>query len=248
MNFWIKQTTRWTGEQLASWSSVSKTVYVLLPLLIYYLVTDITDVVLWWGLNGIAGSNEKVITFAGNYSGTIKGLIYFTGVIIFLFFIKDMTFSEIDKKALSTEIKKKEWLFIVVITLAIAIFLNYALYYMGLTNSSQSYGEIKENLYSVNVLSGLFFYGICSPFAEEILFRGIIYNRMKRIFPKIFSIVISAILFGVFHGNIVQGIYGTLMGLLITLLYEKYGNFKVPVVVHMVANLGVYVLTYTIWK
>jgi len=59
---------------------------------------------------------------------------------------------------------------------------------------------------------------------------------------------ISALLFGVFHGNIVQGIYGTLMGLLIAYVYEKYDNFIAPVIIHVAANFSVYILTYLVWK
>ena len=56
--------------------------------------------------------------------------------------------------------------------------------------------------------------------------------------------LISALIFGGLHGNWVQAVYGTLMGILWAWVYEKYAGFLAPVLVHMVANLGVYSITY----
>lgn len=56
--------------------------------------------------------------------------------------------------------------------------------------------------------------------------------------------LISALIFGGLHGNWVQAVYGTLMGILLAWVYEKYAGFLAPVLVHMVANLGVYSITY----
>ena len=50
-------------------------------------------------------------------------------------------------------------------------------------------------------------------------------------------ILISALLFGVYHGNLVQGTYGFVMGILFTIVYEKYKNFYLPVIMHALANL-----------
>ena len=41
-----------------------------------------------------------------------------------------------------------------------------------------------------------------------------------------------------------QAIYGTLLGILIAYVYEKYGSFAAPVLFHAVANVSIYALTY----
>ncbi|MDE6675553.1 MAG: CPBP family intramembrane metalloprotease, partial [Acetatifactor sp.] len=43
----------------------------------------------------------------------------------------------------------------------------------------------------------------------------------------------------------VQGIYGFIMGLLMAYLYEYFGSFLWPVLVHMLANSIAYMLSYT---
>jgi membrane protease YdiL (CAAX protease family) len=65
---------------------------------------------------------------------------------------------------------------------------------------------------------------------------------MKRVFPIKISVVISSLLFGVFHADLVQGVYGFLMGLLIAGIYEMSGNFLYPLILHITANTAVYVI------
>ena len=45
--------------------------------------------------------------------------------------------------------------------------------------------------------------------------------------------------------NAVQGIYAFLIGCIIAYAYEYFGDFKVPVAIHMLANILVYCLSYT---
>ena len=50
------------------------------------------------------------------------------------------------------------------------------------------------------------------------------------------AVMISALLFGLYHGNLVQGIYAFIMGCLLALVYEWTGSFVAPVLFHMIAN------------
>lgn len=62
------------------------------------------------------------------------------------------------------------------------------------------------------------------------------------------AIGISALLFAAFHGNIVQGIYAFVTGVLFAYVYEKYGSLKAPMIVHISANmlsLGLACMNYT---
>ena len=53
----------------------------------------------------------------------------------------------------------------------------------------------------------------------------------------------SAALFGVYHGNSVQALYGFLMGCLFAYGYEYFGSFKVPLGLHIGVNLCTYLLS-----
>lgn len=69
-----------------------------------------------------------------------------------------------------------------------------------------------------------------------------IYNRMKRCFRYEIALVVSAMLFGLYHGNAVQAVYGTILGLLMAYMYELYQSFAAPMLFHAVANVSIYVL------
>lgn len=79
-------------------------------------------------------------------------------------------------------------------------------------------------------------YEIVAPISEELVFRQVIYKRLRGISSVWVAIIISALLFGLYHGNLVQGIYAFIMGCLLALVYEWTGSFAAPVLFHMIAN------------
>lgn len=107
----------------------------------------------------------------------------------------------------------------------------------GLIARSSSYQAVSTSQHSVNPWLGLVLYVLISPLAEELLFRGIIYNSLKRCIQPALAALGAAAFFGAYHGNVVQGVYGFLMGCLIIYGYEYFGDFKVPVVMHAFVNL-----------
>ena len=69
-------------------------------------------------------------------------------------------------------------------------------------------------LAGTDTLSMFLYAGILAPIAEEILFRGLI-QRSLMPYGKKFAILTSAILFGVFHGNLVQSPFAFAVGLVL---------------------------------
>lgn len=94
-------------------------------------------------------------------------------------------------------------------------------------------------LESVSGSSGslsMFLYGVLfAPFAEEFLFRGYILNVMKP-YGRRFAILGSALLFGVFHGNLLQVPYAIVMGLLLGWLTVEY-SIGWAIFLHVFNNL-----------
>lgn len=77
---------------------------------------------------------------------------------------------------------------------------------------------------------------ILAPLAEELIFRGMIYERMKHYASVPVSVIVSALLFGIYHANMVQFIYASLMGILLALYYEKSGSLITCIAAHMAMN------------
>ena len=82
------------------------------------------------------------------------------------------------------------------------------------------------------------FLGSCFliPIAEELLFRGVVYQRLKLMLGVAPAIICSALIFGLVHANLVQFLYAAVLGCLLAFLYEKTGFFYVPVLGHIAAN------------
>lgn len=144
----------------------------------------------------------------------------------------------------SPKAKPAAYLVTIIIAFTSSVGLNILLILSGLVGKSESYKQVAERQYGVAFGIGLFIYGVISPIVEEIVFRGLIYNRMKKYYPIWISVLVSALLFGAWHGNLVQALYGTCMGILLAYTYERFKDFKIPCIFHAIANISVYTITY----
>ena len=84
---------------------------------------------------------------------------------------------------------------------------------------------------------------IQAPIFEELLFRGIILNgllnRYKGNQKK--AILYSAIIFGVVHFNIPQGINAFMIGIILGGIYYYTGSMKLAIFAHFINNLFVFI-------
>ena len=108
---------------------------------------------------------------------------------------------------------------------------------------SPGYEKVEAIQYSVPIWLGLILYGLISPFVEEVVFRGLTYTRMRRFFGIPLSVIVTAVLFAGFHGNLAQFVYALCMGVLLALCYEWVKSFAAPLVFHMAANIVVFVVS-----
>jgi membrane protease YdiL (CAAX protease family) len=78
---------------------------------------------------------------------------------------------------------------------------------------------------------------LMSPFAEEILFRGIIFNVCSK-FGDVFAIIFSSLAFALAHGQILWSIYTFFLGVLLCIIYRKYATIWAPILMHFSFNLA----------
>lgn len=80
--------------------------------------------------------------------------------------------------------------------------------------------------------------GCIIPFAEEFLFRRAMYGSLREIrrLGRAGALILSSVMFGLYHGQLLQGIYAGLLGCLLAFLYERKRTLAVPVIVHASAN------------
>ena len=78
---------------------------------------------------------------------------------------------------------------------------------------------------------------VVGPMAEELIFRGMTYRRARHHLGCGWAMVISSLLFGLYHGNVIQFLYAAGLGFLLAALYEKSRSLLVPTLAHMAVNL-----------
>ena len=94
-----------------------------------------------------------------------------------------------------------------------------------------------ENIGGGSFLGAVVVAVIGAPLIEEIVFRGIVFRSLRRVSPPWVAILVSSVLFGLYHMNTVQIVYATLMGLVAGIIYEKSNNLLFPILVHVANNL-----------
>lgn len=81
----------------------------------------------------------------------------------------------------------------------------------------------------------LFVIAVLPAVLEEILFRGCVL-RVLRPFGDGFAVLVSAVLFGLMHGNIRQIPFATIVGLVLGWMYVTTNSLLLPMVVHFINN------------
>lgn len=139
---------------------------------------------------------------------------------------------------------KKQALIVFIAGAIIGIGLNLAFGLLGITQSSEAFAQAADRQFSRSFLEGMVLYGVLAPILEEVIFRLGIFRLLRKMLPFFGAMTLSAALFGLYHGNAVQGTYGFLVGLALAFLMEKYRTVYGPILFHAGANIGVWVLLY----
>lgn len=86
---------------------------------------------------------------------------------------------------------------------------------------------------------------IVAPLFEEIMFRGIVFDSLSKRMNVYISIIIAGLFFGIYHMNIFQGTYATLIGIVMgfSLVWTK--SIWAPMIIHFVNNLVSVLLSYS---
>ena len=76
---------------------------------------------------------------------------------------------------------------------------------------------------------------VIGPVIEEIMFRKVIIDRLMPT-GELSAVIFSGIAFGLFHGNLYQLFYATLLGFILGYIYVKTGRLIFPIIIHVVIN------------
>ena len=82
----------------------------------------------------------------------------------------------------------------------------------------------------------LLFGGILAPIFEELFYRKIVIDRLRR-YGDLPAILISGLMFGLLHGNVSQFFYTTVFGMLFGYIYINTGKIRYTIALHMSINI-----------
>lgn len=109
-------------------------------------------------------------------------------------------------------------------------------------SSFDNYNEIMSNFDSSGGLLTFVYVLLIGPVSEEIIFRGAIFDRLHLAFPFWTANALQAFLFGVYHMNIVQGIYAFILGMILGMVLYSTGSIICPAAVHIIFNSTSYII------
>ena len=85
------------------------------------------------------------------------------------------------------------------------------------------------------VLASFVFACVMAPIFEELAFRKILIDRVGQYSQK-YAIILSGVLFGLFHGNVFQIFYATALGMIFAYVYIKSGRVYYTMILHGIIN------------
>ena len=168
--------------------------------------------------------------------------LYVAVILYFIFKLKDYIFDfKTDLMNVFSKIQLK-YILIIVFT---NIFFSYGMLYLtnGLISNFPILNFLIEfSIPSMSIAGSLPLLGtfistvVISPIVEELIFRGVLLNRLRLITPVIFSLLASSLLFGALHsfGSIISAF---VFGICMCILYIKTNNICVPILAHFFNNL-----------
>ncbi len=98
-----------------------------------------------------------------------------------------------------------------------------------------AFASIESATAGADTISMFLYAGVCAPVVEELIFRGFVQQTLKP-YGKKFAIFGSALLFGLFHGNLFQSPYAFLVGLVFGYVAMEY-SIAWAMLLHMFNNL-----------
>lgn len=131
--------------------------------------------------------------------------------------------------------------------IVIALFMCYAIMYIsniigtvitliiGAVKGSPVQNDLLNIVMNGNISVIAVFTVICAPIYEELIFRKLLVDRAVK-YGEGAAVVLSGLMFGLFHGNLSQFAYAATLGMFLAFIYVKTRRIQYTIVLHMAVN------------
>jgi len=156
-------------------------------------------------------------------------------VLVFIYYSRRTT---LKSDCFSNKINSKQSIIFIVLgiitSFALTNFINYYCLTLNLFNNPSAIFSYELNSVK-NYLISLISLAIIPAIGEELIFRGIIFNSLKKK-GTLFAVIVSGLFFTLFHFNLSQLFYPFLFGILLGFIFAKTKNIIVPMMIHFFNN------------
>lgn len=192
------------------------------PLILYFLISNLTSVgMIQFGMDPFGEDGMICSAVSALITAIPLGLLYRRG------------------RACMPQVRhwnRMAGVWTVLVGIGGCFFLNNLIALVELT--SKAYQEASSQLYRPSFGIQIAAIGIVIPVTEELIFRGFGFAQMRRKRSFVWAAIVSAVIFGIYHGNVVQFVYAGCLGLLLSGVYEAYRSLWAPICLHIAANMS----------
>ena len=191
--------------------------------------------VVFFGIIGVV--NQELLSAPWINYAAIAISFYLIGFPVFYLMIKKLPEEE---KRESRTLGVFEVIKICVISYSLVYIVNFLtnllMMLIAVFKGSEVINPLVNMLEGSNWIWSLIFAGILSPIIEEMMFRGVMLNKLRGYGDKI-AIITTAVLFGLFHANFSQFFYAVVLGMIFAYVTLKTGTIKYSIILHIVVNI-----------
>ena len=189
----------------------------------------------------LKSSKEIFITYILNYviiiiSGFVYNLLGYNNInlfinnilpyIILLFYIITIIYLYYKNYQKENKFSPNQYYPLISLGISLAVFLNMIIFLI----------YPQKSTVTLSMPLAIISSGIVGPIYEEVLFRYLLYNRLKNKYSIKKSLLITATIFALIHLQPIKIIYAFLLGIIINIFYEKNKNILAPILIHISAN------------
>ena len=201
------------------------------PIFAYFAVCQIVNI-----LVGLIPTASEIDAVKRQGLGSLAAF-----VVLYLFFVQgESTAAGGKKRVFIASVSGRLFLGMLAAVLLLGcagVGMNNLLALTDLKQTSESYQTVEQAFYSSGFGWEILSLGIITPVAEELLYREIVFIRLRSLLGRSGAVVGSALIFGLIHLNIVQTIYASVLGLVLGILMEYYRDVRVVMCGHIAANI-----------
>lgn len=158
-------------------------------------------------------------------------------IVLIFILVKEGT---ITKMFTVSRLRIKEYLIAFLVGAVISIVITKVVLYTGFF-IDESF--VNANIqYEYNIVVTIITSVFLAPFMEEILFRGMMFEKMKSHFGMISAAIISSLFFAIGHASFLQLICGFILGLFLCYVYEYKKSLVMAIIVHIAYNATTIIL------